>query len=288
MPLVKSRFDDGGEMVVMAQKTLYVAFKGHQVAVCSNIPEVIELIERSFSKMLESESTRIVGRLEVFTEGEKYHLVGNITASEEYRSLGDILDNIHKEVIYQLIQANPELLWLHAGAAAYQDCAVVFPGAWGRGKSTIVTSLCENGWSYLSDDIVPIDLNSGKVIPFFRTPTIRKNSGQKMSLSSLEELQKLEIDLKQNRLCREPMPISGIIFPFYSHGSSARLVPYSPAVATLELLGSCMNYENHREGAVRQLCNLVKNLAVSRLYYSIGEQAAELIGSSTHEKWYCV
>jgi hypothetical protein len=287
MPLVQSRFDDGEKMVVMAQKTLYVAFKGHQVAVRSNIPEVIELIERSFSEMLEPESTRIVGRLEVFSEDEKYHLVGNSIASEEYRSLDDILDNFHKEVIHQLIKANPDLLWLHAGAAACRDYAGLFLGSWGRGKSTIVTSLCENGWSYLSDDIVPLDLNSGKVIPFFKTPNIRENSEQEMPLSSLGELQKVEIDLEQKKLCRVPMPIGAIVFPIYSHGSPTRIMPCSPAIAALELLESCMNYENHQEAAVRYLCNLAKHLPTSRLYYSNGKNAAELIDHA-HENRYRV
>jgi hypothetical protein len=274
-------------MVEMAQKTLYVAFKGHQVAVRSNIPEVIELIERSFSEMLEPEPTRILGRLEVFSEDEKYHLVGNSIASEEYRSLDDILDHFHKEVIHQLIQANPELLWLHAGAAAYRGFAVVFLGVWGRGKSTIVTSLCENGWTYLSDDIVPLDLNSGKVIPFFKTPNIRENSGQEMSLHRLLDMQKVEIDLEQKKLCREPMPIGAIVFPIYSHGSSTRIVPYSPAATAMELLQSCMNFEDHREAAVHYFCNLVKRLPTSRLYFSIGKHAAELI-DRVHENWYRV
>ena len=285
MPLVQSRLDDGGEMVVMAQKTLYVAFNGHQVAVRSNIPEVIELIERSFREMLEPEPTRIVGRLEVFREGDKYHLVGNSIASEEYRSLDDILVWFNKEVIHHLIQANPDLLWLHAGAAAYRGSAVVFPGAWGRGKSTLVTNLCENGWTYLSDDIIPIDLNSFKVIPFLNSPTIRENSGQEMPLHRIVELQKIEIDLKQERLCREPMPIGAIVFPIYSHGSSARIVPYSPAATVLELLKSCMNFENHREEAVRHLCDGVKHLPNSHLYYSIGRHAAELI-NRVHENRY--
>ena len=286
MSLVPSRLDNGGEMVVTAQKTLYVAFNGHQVAVRSNVPEVIELIERSFSEMLEPEPTRIVGRLEVFREGEKYHLKGNSIASEEYRSLDDIFVWFNKEVIHHLIQANPDLLWLHAGAAAYQNFAVLFPGAWGRGKSTLVTSLCENGWTYLSDDIVPIDLNSGKVIPFFSTPSVRENSGQEMPLHRLGELQRVVIDIKQERLCRGPVTIGAIVFPIYSHGSPERIVPYSPAATTLELLGSCMNFENHQEKAVSQLCSLVKNLPTSRLYYSLGRNAAELIARTCEECYF--
>ena len=46
-------------------------------------------------------------------------------------------------------------MWLHAGAAAYRSGSVMILGPWGRGKSTLVTSLYANGWTYLSDDVVP-------------------------------------------------------------------------------------------------------------------------------------
>ncbi len=266
---------------MISQKTLYVAFGDHQVAVRSNIPEVLVWIERSFCEMLEQESASTVRHLEVFKKGEKYFLLGNSEASVEDNSLNNILEFLNKVVIHHLIQANPNLLWLHAGAAAYRDYAVVFLGSWGRGKSTLVTNLCENGWTYLSDDIVPLDLNSGKIIPFSQTPTVREDPGQEIPLHCLGKLRKIEVDLKQKRVCREPMPIGAIVFPAYSHGSSARIVSYSPAATVLELLKSCMNFENHREEAVSRLCGLVKQMANSRLYYSNGKLAAELIDRAT-------
>ncbi len=280
---IQSHPDDEGKIIYNAHKTLYVAFNGHQVAVSSNVPEVIELIEDGFSEMLEPEPARIFGRLEVFREGEKYHLSGNNLDNDEYRSLDDILKWFSQEVIHYMTLANPDLLWLHAGAAACRDNAVIFPGAWGRGKSTLVTSLCEDGWAYLSDDIVPIDMNSGRVIPFHRTPTIRKNSGQEMPSHRLLELQKIEIKLDHERICRKPVKIMAIVFPIYDHGSSARITPHSPANAALELLACCMNYEKHKEGAVRYICGLMEHIPASRLYYGNGKSAAELIGSIYRE-----
>jgi len=281
---IQSRIEDKGKIVTIEQKTLYVAFNGRQVAVNSNVPDVIELVEHGFSEMLEPEPTRIIGKLEVFRVGEEYHLAGmNNMVIDEYRSLEDILEWFAKEVIHYLIQASPDLLWLHAGAAAYQDNAVIFPGAWGRGKSTLVTSLCEEGWTYLSDDIVPIDMNSGRVIPFHRTPTVRKNSGQEMPSHRLGELQKIEIKLNQGSLCQKPAQIVAILFPIYDHGSSARIAPQSPANAALELLACFMNYENHGAGAVRYVCSLVEQFHASRLYYGNGKSAAELIGSIYRE-----
>jgi hypothetical protein len=281
MSPIQSRIEDQRKIVPIEQETLYVAFNGHQVAVTSNVPEIIELVEHGFSEMLEPEPARIVGRLEVFREGEKYHIAGNNMDSEAYRSksLKDILKWFSQEVIHYMTLANPDLLWLHAGAAAYRDNAMIFPGVWGSGKSTLVTSLCEDGWDYLSDDIVPIEMSSGRVLPFHRTPTIRKNSGQEMPSHRLGELQKIEIKLNRERICRKPVKVIAILFPIYDHGASARLAPQSPANAALELLACCMNYEKHGEVAVRYVCGLMEHLPASRLYYGNGKSAAELIGS---------
>lgn len=281
MSQIQSHTEDKGKMVPIEQKTLYVAFNGHQVAVSSNVPEITELVEHGFSEMLEPEPARIFGRLEVFREGNKYHITGNNMDNDAYKSqsLDDIIKWFAQEVIHYMTMANPDLLWLHAGAAAYQDKAVIFPGVWGSGKSTLVTSLCELGWSYLSDDIVPIEMNSGNVLPFHRTPTVRKNSGQEMPSHRLGELQKVEIKLSRERMCRKPVKIIAILFPIYEHGSSARITPQSPANAALELLACCMNYEKHGEVAVRYVCSLMEQFPASRLYYSNGKSAAELIGS---------
>ncbi len=276
---IQSHPDDKGKIIYNAHKILYVAFNGHQVAVSSNVPEVIELVKHEFRKMLEPEPGRIIGRLEVFKESEKYYLAGNNLDSETYRSLDDIVKWFTQEVIHYMTLANPDLLWLHAGAAAYRDNAVLFPGAWGQGKSTLVTSLCEIGWAYLSDDIVPIDMNSGWIIPFHRTPTIRKNSGQVMQSHRLAELQKVEIKLNHEQICRKPVKIMAIVFPIYDHGTSARIIPHSPAAAAMELLNNCLNFEKHGEEAVRYICGLVEYFPVSSLYYGNGKSAAELIGS---------
>ena len=279
MSPTQNHIEDKKKIAPIEQKTLYVAFNGHQVAVSSNVPEIIETVEHGFSEMLEPEPARIFGRLEVIRQGEKYNITGNNMDSEAYKSLDDILKWFSQEVIHYMTLANPDLLWFHAGAAAYRDNAVIFPGVWGSGKSTLVTSLCEDGWAYLSDDIVPIEMNSGRVLPFHRTPTVRKNSGQEMPSHRLGELQKITVNLNQESLCQKPARIVAILFPYYAHGSSARITPQSPANAALELLACGMNYEKHGEVAVRYVCELMEQIPASRLYYGNGKRAAELIGN---------
>ncbi|MDR4499310.1 MAG: hypothetical protein MRK02_15545 [Candidatus Scalindua sp.] len=263
------------------EKTLYIAFRDNQVAVHSGIHDVLVWIERCFCEMLEYKPVNIVKNLEVYKKEEKFILRENDDSSVENGSLNTILEFLNKVVIHHLIQAHPNLLWIHAGAVVYRDYAVVFSGAWGKGKSTLVTSLCDHGWTYLSDDIVPLDLSSGKVIPFSQTPTVREDPGREIPLHRLGELRKIEVNLRQKRVGREPVPIGAIVFPTYSRYSSTRIVHCSPSTAVLELLKSCLNFEGHREEAVHHLCRLLSRLPSLRLFFSNGKHAAELIACPT-------
>ena len=162
----------------MNRQTLHVGFGGSKVAVYSDAPEVLAGLKRIFREMLESEPTRTVGRLEVQRRDGNYNVSGITEACIEYGSLADTVERLRYEVVLRLIQARSDLIWLHAGAAAYRRSSVIILGPWGRGKSTLVTSLYANGWTYLSDDVVPLDPNSGRAFPFPLTPMVREDPGR--------------------------------------------------------------------------------------------------------------
>src|SRR5262245_51523735 len=57
-----------------------------------------------------------------------------------------------KWVVSAFVAANPDLLWVHASAAALNGYSLLLCGAAGSGKSTLVVKLLERGWSLLGDD----------------------------------------------------------------------------------------------------------------------------------------
>jgi hypothetical protein len=266
----------------MNRQTLHVAFGGIKVAVYSDAPEVLAGVKRIFREMLASEPARTVERLEVQWRDGKYKVSGITEACIEYGALGDTVERLRYEVVLRLIQARSDLIWLHAGAAAYRCSSVMILGPWGRGKSTLVTSLYANGWNYLSDDVVPLDPNSGRAFPFPLTPMVRENPGEELPLERVSELRKAVVLLRPERVCRDPIPISAIVFPVYRRGCHTQLLPCSPATAALELLQNCLNFPSHREAAVRYVCDLVRKVPAFRLSYSDGRLAAKLIAQA-HE-----
>ena len=269
-------------MAALSGQTLYIGFGVHQVAVHSSAPEVLAGLARSFRAMLVPESTRTVGQLEVHRQNGRYHLLGNGGASIENGSLADTLHGLKYKVVRHLIHARPELMWLHAGAATCRGSAVMIVGPWGHGKSTLVASLYARGWSYLSDDLAPLDPDSGKVLPFPLTPAVREASGDEMPRYRIPELRKTEVDLMPETVCRGAVPIGTLVFPTYSHRSPTVISPYAPAAAAMELLRNCVNFMSHREEAVRYLCDLVKCLPTFRLTFGSAKLAVQLI-AQVHE-----
>jgi len=262
---------------VQGQHTRYVTFQGQAVAVSSDAPEVLEGLESTFSAMLAPSATRPVGQLEVTHYDGQYHVRGNTEIDLEDGSLADVLRCVRFSVIQLLIQARPDLLWFHAGAATSGDRAILLPGPRGHGKSTLVTALCVRGWTYLSDDIVPMNPIASEVVPFPMTPARREFPGREMPEDWLRVPNKIEVSLVPASICREPMAVGVLVFPSYGIDAVAALSACSPAQAAVELLQHCWNFPSHREAAVRYVCNLAERLPAFHLSFSDGNRAAELL-----------
>jgi hypothetical protein len=155
--------------------TLHISFSGQVVAVASSFEEVLAPLEHMFGRLLVDSPDQVLDTLVVDGEREAYQVAGASAFSTGDGSLRSTLQCIKFEVIHRFVEANPNLLWLHAGAAAAPGThqAVVLCGAWGRGKSTLVANLCRKGWLYLSDDIVPIEMASQNLVSFPLTPMMR-------------------------------------------------------------------------------------------------------------------
>ena len=277
---MRKPLDNSEETVAMNRQTLHIRFGGSKVTVCSDAPEVLAGLKRIFGEMLVSEPTRTAERLEVRRRDGTYNVLGITEARIEYGSLADTIERLRYEVVLRLIQARSDLIWLHAGAAAYGSSSVMILGPWGRGKSTLVTSLYANGWTYLSDDVVPLDPNSGRAFPFPLTPMVREDPGQELPFERLSDLRKTVVSVQPERVCRDPVSISMVVFPVYRRGCRTELLPCSPATAAMDLLQNCLNFPSHREAAVRYVCHLVKKVPAFRLSYSDGRVAAELIAQA--------
>jgi len=251
-------------------QVLYIAFGGCQVAVSAKNPEVIATLRRWFSAMLVLEGSCIVAQFEVSGDKEQYDLLKCGKAIHFNLTQLQLLLTLKYEVIMALIRARSDLLWFHAGAVATNYGVVLLPAEAGGGKSTLVTKLVALGWQYFSDDVVPLDLKTGKVLPVPQTPRVREPRGKKVPLFKLN---KTDVEILPERLCQQSMPIQAIVFPTYDVDVATELALVSPGNTVLELLRNCVNFTDHKHRAIDSLTKLVQQVPAGRLLYHNSDRA---------------
>ncbi len=268
--------------MVNTERVHYISFANQEVAVLSDDPELVAPFLFSFKELLVDEPAELLATLTVVKDGEGYRVDGARLFEGERETPHGVLQCLKFEVIHRFVEVHPELLWMHAGAAAKGEQAVVLCGAWGSGKSTLVGHLCKKGWTYLSDDIVPINMADSGLISFPLTPMMRSHSqsetGVHLSPTEISSLSKLVVDLEKSAYATGAKQIASIVFPQYDpEARHMALSPIAPATATLELLRNCLNLKFHQEEAVHYLGKLVEQLPVYVLRYNQGEKAADLL-----------
>lgn len=268
-------------MVIPDQK-YYISFASQEVAIQSVDPEVIAPFLLAFRELLVDGPADLLGTLSIVHDGEGYRVDGAKMFEGEQESPRGVLQCLKFEVIHRFVEVHPELLWLHAGAASLDDKAIMLCGAWGSGKSTMVGNLCKKGWTYLSDDIVPVHMESGQLVSFPLTPMMRAHDAEdhatRLSADAVANLNKQVVELADEAYATREQTLAAIVFPQYDPTvSKVALTAISPAAATLELLRNCLNLKYHKEGAVQFLGTLVEKLPVYMLRYNDGEQAALLL-----------
>ena len=265
-----------------ADRIHYISFANQEVAVRSEEPAVIQPFLLSFRGLLKKQPTDLLATLSVVKEHEGYRVDGANMFEGDSETAKGVLQCLKFEVIHRFVEVHPELLWLHAGAAALEERAVLLCGSWGSGKSTMVGHLCRKGWTYLSDDIVPVDRERDSLVPFPLTPMMRAHEedaeGVRLSRAEVSNLSKHIVDLDDEAVAKKNIPIASIVFPQFNPTlQQSKLMRISPATATLELLRNCLDLKIHKEKALHYLGKLVENLPVFLLNYSNGEEASNLI-----------
>jgi hypothetical protein len=261
-----------------------VRFEQHEVAVHSDAPEILASLRDSFAHMIGTGAGEPVARIEVTRTGATYRGQGPGGAFSGDGTREAVLRWARYQAIEQLIIARPDLLWLHGAVAGWRGRALVMPGTRGRGKSTLVTRICARGWSFLTDDILPADPATLRVLPFPQVPAVRPDPGRDLPEAWLRETAKSEVRV-DDWVASGPLPVGAIMLPEARRSGSVELRPCSSAEAVLELARGCWNFAEHGERAVAVLARLVAGRPTFRLGFRDAEQAADLIARWAETTW---
>ena len=167
-----------------------------------------------------------------------------------------------------LIEAHPGFLWLHAAAAALDDRAVLICGSPGAGKSTLAVQLLERGWSFVADDVVPVDVTGSLALPMPCAPCIRtglsENGGDP---AVFLQQSKRVVAVASGQVAATAQPIGAIVFPEFAPGDTPLLSPLSAALAASSLIAQCLRFDEGRTRTISSLFRLAEALPAFHLRY---------------------
>ena len=176
-----------------------------------------------------------------------------------------------EEVAQALITRLDTAVALHAGAVAWKGTSIILAGASGSGKSSLVAWLIDNGFEYLTDEIVILKDDNG-ILGYPRALVIKSGAAERVQVLSIFERSPLikygshlvfsPAGAKSDGAAR---PCGMIVFPQYQPGAAIRIKGLTAAEAGLRLVGCNLNARNFADGgfgAITRLSRAVPAISV--------------------------
>ena len=158
--------------------------------------------------------------------GATYRLSAGGDVVVETANLYELLDAFERHAELLAAERASDSLFVHAGVVAWQDRAIVLPGASGSGKTTLVRAFLAAGATYFSDEFAMLD-RDGCVRPYPRALSIRSSPDDRVSVSAA--------DLGA-RIGTAAIPVGVILLTSYQPDTIWEPLRVSPAYALVKLM----------------------------------------------------
>jgi hypothetical protein len=200
-------------------------------------------------------------------------------------ALDDLLFDLEKHLTVALQWRRPELLFLHAAVLARGERAWLLAGDSGAGKSTTTWALLHHGWRYLSDELAPVDLASGRVHPYPHALCLKRRPPAAYPLpeATLDLGRTLHVPPDALPAAAETLPraLGGIVFVRYRPGLRAPVLrPLGRAEACARLYVVTLNALAHPDQGLDAAKWLAEHVPSHALECDDLAAACELLGRS--------
>jgi hypothetical protein len=186
----------------------------------------------------------------------------------------------YRQVVCELMERYPRLFWLHAGAVSRPEGAIIIPGDWAHGKSSLVLALIKAEFDFLSDDVVPIDTDTLMAWPFPVTPQVRIRPEKAATREQIGGAPKKAVSVDASKLAPTPRRLASFVFPRYQARARASMRPLSPGRTVGLLVESCLSFVSNEDAVIARMCSIADGLPAQELVYSDVAEAAALVAQS--------
>jgi hypothetical protein len=208
-------------------------------------------------------------RYQIHHESAGFRVVGPDGADVVLPAEDDVLFHIDKSVTIALQLQRPDLFFLHAAVVSARGQAAVIAAPAGTGKSTLTLALARKGFTYLSDELAPIDAESCSVLPFRHALCLKSIPPDPLSLPTTTVRAGTRYHIPTSALGHADdasAPIGVFIFAerHSTRGPASRRI--SPAEAVARLMANALNPAAHRNDgldAAVALCNRIPAFALN-------------------------
>ena len=169
---------------------------------------------------------------------------------------GDLIFCFEKDFTIALQLLRRDLYFVHAAALAIDGDAILLVAPSGYGKSTTTWGLLHHGFSYLSDELAPIDLDSLTVYPYAHALCLKREPPSDYPLpgQTLRTSRTLHVPARflPAETVADSVPLAGILFVEYCPTAlRPEIAPISKSEATARLFTQALNPLAHEEDGLR-------------------------------------
>ncbi len=159
---------------------------GVRIEIRTDAPELWDLLTPMLPPIREASTLCGSDRIYTFRRGSAHHrLHANGRLLLESADWDDLIERLENDIQIFLGDRSPNMVYLHAGAVAWQGRAIVVPGTSYSGKSTLVAALLRAGATYYSDEYAVLDAG-GRVHPYPRLLSLRQPAGKSLRQAAAE------------------------------------------------------------------------------------------------------
>jgi hypothetical protein len=164
-----------------------------------------------------------------------------------------------------------DLFFLHAAVAEVSGRAHLFVAESGGGKSTTLWGLLHHGWSYMSDELAPIDLTTMHVDAYPRALCLKRRPPQPYPLPAETIETSWTLHVSTRDLPRvSPMnscPLAAVYFLRYCPDAShPQIGPISVGEASARLYANTLNPLAHANAGLDAATQIAKNVSSFALH----------------------